>query len=264
MFIDLHGVAIHYEVMGSGIPLLCLPPFPFDHRIWHQQASLSDMAQLILPDLRGTGKSDVTDGPYTMDLLASDMVALFDHLQIHKAVVMGVSMGAYVAFSMCDRYPERIRGLVLADTRAEADTPQQAERRRATVDGLRTTGTDILRNRVNDLFAASTHRERPQLVEEMQALVSEANPEGLAQETLGMAIRPDRRDLLPKIKVPVLVICGDEDTVSPCEGMMEMANAIPHAEYATIAKAGHLSPLEQPGAFNALVRNYLLELEAEG
>jgi len=262
MLLDIDGASLYYETVGSGIPLLCLPAFPFDGRLWREQRSLADIARLIIPDLRGVGRSSVTGGPYTMELMAEDMFSLLDHLRIDRAVVMGVSMGVYVAFAMYAANPKRFHGFVIADTRAEADSPETVERRKKTVDGLLSQGTGILHDRVNDLFATTTRRERPELVEEMQAMVREMNPRGLAEQTLGMALRPDRTGLLPCIQAPALVLCGEEDTVSPCDGMRQMAARISGARFHTIAHAGHLSPLEHPAAFNALVREFLKSLPA--
>ncbi len=260
MVLQLDDLSLYYDDLGAGIPLLCLPPFPFDHRIWREQASLADAARLLMPDLRGVGRSTVTPGPFTMELHADDMLRLLDALGIERAVVMGVSMGAYVAFALYRRAADRFRGLILADTRAEADTPEQAARRRRTVDGLRTQGAAMLRDRVNDLFAAVTRTEQPALVEEYQAIAAGMNPEGLAQTTLGMALRPDCLALLPEIATPTLVLCGEQDTVSPPDGMRRLAAAVPGARFALIPRAGHLAPLEHPGVFNHAVRAFLASL----
>lgn len=257
MNLTIGELDMHYEICGNGVPLVCLAPFPFDGRIWREQYALADVAQLIIPDLRGTGRSSVTPGPYTMELLATDVFALLDALHIDRAVVLGVSMGAYVAFAMYAQAPARIRGLVLADTRVEADSPETAARRQRTVDGLHAQGTAILRDRVLDLFSATMKHEHPELVEEMWQQVEGMNAEGLAQETLGMALRPDRTALLPQIAVPTLVLCGEEDTVSPPDGMREMAARIPGARFALIPRAGHLSPLEHPADFNRHVREFV-------
>jgi pimeloyl-ACP methyl ester carboxylesterase len=260
MLAQLNELSLSYEDIGAGRLVLCLPAFPFDHRMYRNQCALANSARLIMPDYRGTGESSRTAGPYTMYLLAEDMVRLLDHLAIDKVVVLGVSMGNYVGFSLVANHPDRVCGMVIADTRAEADTPEQAERRSKTVEGLRAEGTSVLTSRVGDLFAATTRCERPELVEEMLAQVAGMDAEGLAQITLGMALRADRTALLPHIAVPAVVICGAEDTVSPPEGMRRMAKMLPNAGYHEIPAAGHLAPLEQPDLFNALVRAYLATL----
>lgn len=259
MRVHLNGHEQYFETLGHRHPLLCLPPFPFDHSFFREQVSLRDAARLILPDLRGSGRTEVTPGPYTMDLLAEDMLAVLDHLEVPRAVVMGVSMGAYVALAMVERAPARVQGLLLADTRADADTPEMAEHRRTTVVNLRAMGPKALNDRVRDLFGATTRRKSPDLVEAMQADVLRQPPEGLVQLTLGLAQRPDRNSLLPKIKVPTWVICGEEDTVSTPALMEPMAKAVPGAEFHLVPQAGHLVPLEQPVIFNQLVRDFLAQ-----
>jgi pimeloyl-ACP methyl ester carboxylesterase len=251
---------IVYDVMGEGIPLLCLSAFPFAGEMWRHQQALADYARLIIPDYRGIGRSTGTVEVATMELLAGDMLAILDQLQIQQAVIAGVSMGAYVAFSIYEQAPERVRALILADTRAGGDTPAAAERRRQTVEGLRAQGTSILRSRVDDLFSPLTQQNNPALVTEAHERVARENAEGLAALMLGMAARPDRTALLPTITVPTLVLCGEDDQVSPPDGMQAMADAIPAAKFRLIPAAGHLSPLEQPGVFNAFVRLFLADL----
>ncbi len=251
MNVQLNDISLYYEEAGSGVPVLCLPPFPFDHRIWREQQALAAYARLLLPDLRGTGKSSLGDGPATMELLAADMFALLDHLGIERAVVMGVSMGVYVAFAMYAAAPQRLCGLVLADSRPQADSPETAERRRQTVDGLRAHGAAMLRERVHDLFAETTRRERPALVEAMQQQVLGENAEGLAQITLGMALRPDRQSLLAHIGVPTQVICGEEDRVSPFRG--DARNGRVHPERALLAHPSRRPPLP-PGTAGGIQR----------
>lgn len=260
MFFQIGNVALYYEEIGKGIPVLALPPFPFDHQLWREQRSLGDVTRLITPDLRGVGRSTVTDGPYTMELLAVDMWLLLDSLGIDRVVVMGDSLGVYVAFAMYARKPERVRGLILADSRAEADTTEQAERRRKTVEGLRAEGTGALVDRINDLFAPTTKAESPSLVAEFQQIARGFHAEGLAQTMLGMALRPERTSLLGEITVPTLVLCGEDDTVSPPAGMLAMAEQIPGARFVLIPHAGHLAPLEQPAIFNDAVRQFLAGL----
>jgi pimeloyl-ACP methyl ester carboxylesterase len=248
---------LYFEDYGAGVPLLLLSAFPFDHRMWREQKALGDVARLLMPDYRGIGSSSLTLGPYTMDLLADDMAALLDRAAVTQAVVVGDSMGVYVAFSLLERHPERVRAVVFSDSRAEADTPEQAERRQTTADGLRNEGTAVLRSRVDDLFAATTRRTRPALVFEMQTQVATMRAEGLAWLTQGMALRHDRRALLPRISVPALLLCGEEDTVSPPAGMQAMAGAIPNADFHLIPQAGHLAPLEQPEVWNRYVREFI-------
>ncbi len=260
MHVNMKGRDIYYQDLGDGLPLVCLPPFPFDHTFYQGQHELRDTFRLILPDYRGTGRSGYTLGPYTMQILAEDLVALFDELKLQEAVVLGVSLGVYVALALYALAPGRVRGLILSDSRSEADTAETAEKRRQNSAALLSKGTEVLLSRVADLLGSTTHTERPALVKIMQARVANASPHGLAQLTLGMAERPDRETLLPEIKVPTLVLCGEEDTVSPPAGMKQLAEKIPGANFQLVSQAGHLAPLEQPERFNRLVRGFLEKL----
>ncbi|MHB9027080.1 MAG: alpha/beta fold hydrolase [Armatimonadota bacterium] len=260
MELTIGETVIHYEDTGSGVPLLLLHAFPMDGRMWREQRALADVARVIVPDLRGSGQSSVTTPPYTMEQMGRDMFALLNSLEIDRAVIMGDSMGCYVAFSMYEMHPERVKALVLSDTRPQADNPEAKERRQRTVEGLRVEGTSFLSSRVDDLFSPVTHAERPELVAEFQAIAMEQNPEGLAGQTLAMAARPDRLKLLPAIHVRTLVLCGEDDKVSPPDAMQEMARMIPASIYHRIPRAGHLAPLENPEEVNPLLRDFLVSL----
>lgn len=260
MHVNINGRDIYYQDLGTGLPVVCLPPFPFDHTFYQGQHELRDTFRLIFPDYRGVGRSGYTLGPYSMQMLAEDLLDLFDQLKLQQAVVMGVSLGVYVALALYALAPARVRGLILADSRSESDTPELSKKRTLTADALLAKGTEVLLTRVAALFGKTTHAERPALVKIMQARVANASPHGLAQLTLGMAERPDRGSLLPEIKVPTLVVCGAEDTVSPPAGMQQLAERIPNADFGLVAQAGHLAPLEQPDHFNRLVRGFLEKL----
>lgn len=263
MHAHINGVEYYFEDLGDGIPLLCLSAFPYDSFMWRGMGALADIARLIIPDYRGIGRSGVTEGPTTMTKLADDMIALLDYLGIDQAVTVGDSMGGYVQFAMYARYPERVRALILNSTRPEADSHETLLRRQRTVEGLETQGMSVLRERVHELLSPYIRRETAWLVEEIQRRVAEGNAKGFAQLTLGMGLRHDHRDLLPNITVPTLVICGEDDLLTPPDAMKRMAAQIPNATFALVPHAGHLAPLEQPEAFNALVREFLRELEPQ-
>lgn len=284
MFLELDQTRIFYETFGSGHPLLCLPAFPFDHRIFEGQRMLQDQVRLILPDYPGTGRSSLLRQPlsetvgdpessrllegarfsmpmqpfaYTMDQLAQVCWQLLDSLGIRRFAVMGISMGAYVAFSMLAAAPDRITGVILADTRADADTSQAFAKRRETIVGLSEQGSAFMVPRVAGLFSGHTKERRPEIVKLAEAQLADHDAAGLAQITAGLAVRPDRTVLLPRLASPCLVLCGEEDAVSPPESMQAMAAKIPGAEFHRIPDAGHLSPWEQPERVNSLIKNFL-------
>lgn len=260
MYLDAGDARLYFEERGSGPPLLCLHAFPVDGTVWRRQAPLAEQARLIVPDLRGVGRSTGPAAPARMESLAGDMIALLDHLAIERAAVMGLSLGGYVAFALCRLYPERVRALILADTRAEADAPEARERRLRMAEAFLAQGPAPALDMLPNLFGATTEREHPDLVEEERRHAEAAHAEGLAMLQRGMAERPDATPLLPEIAVPALVLCGEEDAVSPPEGMRALAGQIPGARFRLIPRAGHLSPLENPEAFNREVEAFLGEL----
>lgn len=261
MFWTSRGAKFYFTVQGQGQPLLCLPPFPCDHAFYARQSPLAGAARLVGVDYPGTGRS-ADAGPITLELLAQDLLALLDALEAERAVVLGVSLGGYAALALYALAPERVAGLILADTRSEADMPEQVRQRAQTADRLLTEGPGVLTERVSQLFGASTRQEHPDWVATLQDQVSRERGKGLAELTLAMGRRPDRTPLLSAIRCPVLVVCGAEDTVSPPAGMERMAAAIPGAAFHVIPRAGHLSPLEQPEAFNRLAGAFLRSVEA--
>jgi 3-oxoadipate enol-lactonase len=257
MYWTSRGSKYYFTVQGQGQPVLCLPPFPCNHAFYTRQSALADVARLVAVDYPGTGRS-ADAGPLSLELLAQDLVALLDALKLDRAVVLGVSLGGYAALALTALAPERVAGLILADTRSEADSPDQVRQREQTAGRLLKEGAGILRERVSQLFGATTRLEHPDWVHALQDQVEREHREGLAQLTLAMGQRPDRTPLLPSLRCPVLVVCGAEDTVTPPAGMEQLAAAIPGAVFRRIPKAGHLSPLEQPEAFNHAVRAFLL------
>lgn len=226
---------------------------------------LSDFARHIVPDLRGFGESDAPDGVYTMDLMADDMRGLLDSLKVERAVVVGLSMGGYIALSFALRYPERLGGLVLAGTRAGADAPDASKARLEIADrALREGVRPVVEPMVAKLISTSTATERPELVEELRRLLLSNRPRGVSGARRGMAARADSIPRLREIRVPTLILAGADDAIVPPAESRAMAAAITHATLVEIPHAGHPVNLEQPVAFNEAVRSFLKRLPHDG
>jgi pimeloyl-ACP methyl ester carboxylesterase len=233
--------------------------------MWCEQIlPLSPRYRIIAPDLRGHGESPAPEGVYTMDELADDVVELLDALKITGPVVLGgLSMGGYVAFSIMARYPRRVNGLILMDTRASADTPDGARDREATAQTVLDANDvrPVVEKMVPRLFAKATLDENPAQVEALRALMEKTRPHGVAGALRGMAIRPDCRPMLAQISVPTLVLVGEEDVITPPDEVKSLAAGIPHARLKMIPKAGHLAPVENPVATNAAISEFMKSLE---
>jgi 3-oxoadipate enol-lactonase len=247
-------------VRGSGPPLVLMHAFPLDHSMWSAQIErFASHWQVIAPDLRGCGASDVTAGTVSMLQMADDLAAILDELKVDVPVVYcGLSMGGYIAWQFARKYPERLRALVLCDTRAKADTPEARESRMKMLDHVLRAGTGyVAEAMLPKLFAADTLARLPGAVEFVRERILLAPPTGVAAALRGIADRPDMTDFLPQIRVPTLVIVGEQDTITTADEMREMAAAIPGAELVVIKNVGHLTALESPVEFNAALARFL-------
>jgi pimeloyl-ACP methyl ester carboxylesterase len=232
--------------------------------MWVQQlAALGSTFRVIAPDLRGHGASPAPEGTYTMDEFADDVIELLDTLHIDVPVVLGgLSMGGYVALSFVARFPQRVRALMLLDTRAGADTPEAAQNREATARTALEAGSarPVVDAMVPKLFCKKTLEQRPERVEPLRAAMERTTARGIAGALRGMAIRPDRRGELARISVPTLVLVGEEDVITPPAEAKAMAEAIPRARFEVIPDAGHLAPYENYAAANQVILRFLNSL----
>ena len=257
-------VEIGYDDVGVGTPAVFLHPFPVDRTYWAPQlGALVDHSRCIAPDLRGFGES-TAGPPYSMDRYADDVAGLLDTLGIERAVVCGLSMGGYVALALWRRHRRRVRALVLADTRAGADTDEARERRRALARMAREKGaTAVADAQITGLVGKSTRERNPELVDALHGMLESAPVEGIVGALEAMMARPDSTPLLPTIDVPTLVVVGAEDVLTPEAEARRLHEGIPGSRLEVIAGAGHASSFERPAAFNRLVSEFLASLVYE-
>ena len=192
-----------------------------------------------------------------MEQHADDLAALLDHLKVRQTVVAGLSMGGYVAFAFWRRYPERVRGLILADTRAEPDSAAAQAGRDAAMVTVQQMGAAAYADEMLPRLLAPASQADVKIAGAARKMMAEQPVEGIIGALGGLRDRADSRPTLPTITVPTLVIAGEADVITPPADAQAMAAAIPGARLVVIPKAGHLSPLENPRAFNAAVRAFL-------
>lgn len=259
----VRGIDMAFDIRGDGMPLILLHAFPLNRTMWQAQIdALSQECKVIAPDLGGFGESDARDEPSSMQILAKDVLALMAFLKLEQAIICGLSMGGYVAFELFRLKPAAIKALILADTRAEADTAEGRENRKAMAASVLTTGVAPVAETMPEKLLGKTTLERKEnVVQQVKELIRKSTPQAIANAQLGMMERPDSTMDLANIECPVQIIVGDEDLLTPVALSENMAQAIPNAKLTVIPHAGHLSNLEQPDEFNRTVKDFLGELK---
>jgi pimeloyl-ACP methyl ester carboxylesterase len=251
-------VRLSYTDEGAGEPIVLLHGYPFNRTMWRGQvAALRERYRVITPDLRGLGATPMADTA-TMAEMARDVVALLDKLKIEKAVIGGLSMGGYVVLELARLFPERVSGLILADTRAQADTDELRAGRQAHAQAVLGGGmAAIVDDFLPKMLAPRTFVAQPEIAAQVRAMILATKPEGAAAAQRGMAQRRDHLAWLPQVSVPVLVLVGTEDAVTPPADAEAMHAALPDARLVVLEGAGHVSNLEQPDAFNTALFYFL-------
>jgi 3-oxoadipate enol-lactonase len=241
-----------------GRTLVLIHAFPLDERMWEPQLALAEAGwRVIAPHLRGTNGGSPEAVP-TMDGYAADVIDLLDALHIDNAVIGGLSMGGYVTFALFRHAPRYFRGMVLADTRPQADTPEAVEGRRRLLAVVRERGAAAVADEMlPKLLGETTRRERPDIVAHVEDLVRSTSTDAIAGAISALMSRADSTSILSTIHCPTLILVGDEDTVTPPPLSHDMQRAIGGAELVVVPRAGHLSSIEQPQTFNAALTRFL-------
>ena len=248
--------SVRYFEAGSGTPLVLLHAFPLHAEQWLPQLSrVPPRVRVIAPDLRGFRGSEPFVGgespDVTMDTYARDVLELMSHLDVPRAVIAGLSMGGYIAFAMWRRAPSRINGLVLCNTRAAADREEARAVRDRLIQLAETEGAAGLAVAMMPrLLGETTRREQPDLGDGVELLIRASAPRGLQAAMRAIRDRPDSTPTLPAITCPTTFIAGAEDTIVPVAEAEMMRAAVRGARLVVLPRAGHLSNLENPLAFN--------------
>jgi pimeloyl-ACP methyl ester carboxylesterase len=248
-----------YTDDGSGLPLLLIHAVPLNAAIWQpQRRDLSNHLRVISYSLPGFGRGGTFVPDTSIDDCADQAVELLDELNVGQAVVAGCSMGGYITLAMYRRHPSRVLGMILANTRAGADSPEAAANRFAQAEAIRAGGLDaFLAGMRAKLLGASTMKSAPDILRLLDDMLGTATVEGAAGMLEAMARREDSSTLLASATVPVCLITGEEDTLIPPDEAVRMRELQPAAALHVLPASGHLSCLERPVLFNAAVESFL-------
>jgi 3-oxoadipate enol-lactonase len=254
MKIKINAAAMNYVERGApgGKPVVFVHGFPFNHETWEpQMRALPNQFRAIAYDVRGHGQSDTGDGQYTIELFVDDLIELLNHLVIDRAIVCGLSMGGYIALRAIERHPDRFSGLVLCDTKSEADSNEGKVKRAATLKAVKTTGVAAFAdNFVKAVLCEKTFQTNAPVVARVKSIINANSPIGICGTVLALAARTDTTPVLGTIAVPTLILCGESDTLTPPKDAEFLHAQIKGSTMHIIHDAAHLSNLENPGAFN--------------
>lgn len=257
----LPSIELGYDDAGTGTVIVFVHGFPHDRTLWRPQLqALPAQARCLAVDVRGFGESTVAP-PWSMDQYADDLAALLDVLHIEKAVIAGLSMGGYIGFAFWRRHRHRVRGLILANTRAGADSDEARAKRQANIDKVRAEGSGAIADAmITGMLGKTTRAKRPEISNVVHRMMASSPVEGVAGALEAMMTRPDSTPTLATIDAPTLIITGDEDALIPVEDARAMHAGIRGSTLEIIAGAGHLTNLERPAAFNHVVSEFLAKL----
>ncbi len=239
--------------------LVLIHGFPLSARMWEPQLDLARHGwRVIAPQLRGFDGPAAATVATSVDEFAGDVIDLLDALQIDQAVIGGLSMGGYIVFAMV-RYAARyFQGMILADTRAQADTPEGADSRKRMIQLVREKGASAAADEMlPKLVGDSTRAARPEVADRLRGLILSNQADTIVGAITALMNRPDATALLPKIQCPTLVVVGDEDALTPRAFSEDIQRGIPGAELVVVPQAGHMSNMEQPVAFNLALARFL-------
>ena len=254
-------MSLPYKMKGKGMAVLLLHAFPLSSRMWAgEMEALSDSFTVIAPDFPGFGKSPRQKTPSIADM-ATAAGELLDQLKIKEAFVGGLSMGGYVTFEFLRQFPERVKGLGIFSTRAAADKSEVREKRFKTIESIQKEGFAPFAKMIQEkLLGETTRKTNPSVVKEIKEMVESADSEGVKDATLAMANRSDLDYLLPKIHCPALIIAGDEDPFVPAEEAKTIHSKIQGSALHILPKTGHMVNLEQPAAFQKILKDFLKKI----
>ena len=239
--------------------LVFLHAFPLNARMWEPQFVLAGAGwRVVAPQYRGVDGATADPAATSMDDYAGDVIDLLDALHVPEAVVVGLSLGGYVALAMLRHAPRYLRGLVLADTRPQADTPEGVEGRKRMLALVREKGpAGVADEMLPKLLGETTRRDRPDVAENVRRLILSSSADAIAGAITALMTRADSTPLLGSIHFPTLIVVGAEDGITPPPLSEQMHAAISGSTLVVIPEAGHLSNLERPDAFNAALAPFL-------
>ena len=260
LYINVNDIKVCYDDHGKGeIPIIFIHGFPFDKLMWQPQLDLfGKNYRVIAYDIRGFGKSAIGSAQGSINLFADDLVKFMDGLEIKKAIVCGLSMGGYILLNAIIRYPQRFDAIILSDTQCIADSFEAKEKRKKAI-------SQIVAGKINDfalgfianIFSDETKKTKGDVVEKIKRTILSTRAEAVTATLSVLAERQNLCSSISQIEVPTLIICGEQDIVTPVEQAEFLHDTIPNSQLKIIENAGNMSNLAKPDEFNMHIVEFL-------
>lgn len=261
MRIAINDITMSYsdEAKNGARVIIFIHGFPFNKSMWNKQIkALKDNYRVIAYDIRGHGNSDAGNGDFSIELFVKDLLSLMDALKIDKTVLCGLSLGGYIALKAIENYPERFDALILSDTHCIADTSEVKEKRMKAIESIMKRGIEKYADEsIKNLFAPESFTTREEEIAAVREMIMKTAKESLCKTLLALSVRKETCSKLSEIKVPVLIMVGKEDKITPPAAARLMYEKIKDSSLNIIEHAGHLSNLENPGDFNEYLKKFL-------
>lgn len=258
--LSINNITVNYSDDGpeNAPAIIFIHGFPFNKSMWTMQLeALKDTHRVIAYDVRGHGNSGEGDSEFSMDLFANDLLSLMDALKLDRAILCGLSMGGYIALNAIEKYPERFDGLILSDTQCAADTPEAKEKRLKAIENIRENGVEKYADEsIKNLFAIESFATKKNEIAEVREMIVKTSKQSLFNTLIALSKRKETCSGLSNITVPVLIVVGSEDKITPVASAELMHKKIQGSFLNIIAHAGHLTNLENPFEFNQLLINF--------
>ena len=266
--ITVNNIAVSYtdEGLENAPVIIFIHGFPFNKEMWNKQLdALSESFRVIAYDVRGHGNSYSGTDDFSIELFVNDLLLLMDALEIEKATLCGLSMGGYIALKAMENFPHRFDSLVLCDTSCAADSQEAKEKRMKAIEIIMENGVEkFADDSIKNFFAAESFIKKKDVIAEVREIMVNTTEKSVIKTLLALSRRLETCSTLCKIKVPVLILVGEEDKITPPEAAQFMQNEIHGSVMSVIENAGHLSNLENPDQFNEQLIKFLEKIKYNG
>ncbi|MDZ7625740.1 MAG: alpha/beta hydrolase [Ignavibacteriaceae bacterium] len=257
----INDLSVYLSGNNESKTILFVHGFPFDHTMWQTQVDeFSKDYKCVSYDIRGLGESPAGDGQFTMESFVDDLETILDELKLNRPILCGLSMGGYISLRALERIQEKFSAAILCDTRSEADNNEGKLKRAAGIKRINKEGlAPFAKDFITNCFGEDFKQNRKEVFQNIIEKSSQFNPVGVKGGLLAMLSRSDTTMNLGKINIPTLLICGEQDTLTPPPVMKDMFHKINKAEFVEIPNAGHMTPIENPQMVNKAIRDFLIK-----